>query len=719
MRRLSKTVLIALFIVLYALSPSQAQDYQWPLKIKPKLSSQFGDYRSGHWHAGVDITTRGKPGYKVYAVDDGYVYRIRTSFWGYGKALYLKLNDGRYAVYGHLTRFDHDIEDYVRDIQTKNRKYYQDVFFKPHQFPVKKGDYIALSGQSGAGAPHLHFEIRDRNNLVLNPLKGFYNYYDNSPPKLDYFVIKRFKSFGLANYHDFEFLPFSERKDGFVVDDTISIYGQDVFSLAAYDPYLGYNYGIYGIEMFIDNVRVFAHRADQLDYGTGNQIDYVRDFSLKSLCDDYFGVQNDNDKHIFYRLYIQQNDDQLFYGEYSYPAGIIFADSLDHSVHKLEVVLYDINHNERRITAYLKKAQLPGPEIESISIYNDSLEIKTSELDENHYIEIQSRKNVVSSYKTIPANFDIFSGLAKAPIRRGHNQYRLRLVDNEGFFSEWYELDISSNTEKVNAYADYLELVVSDGAPIAANETPLDNYFTLPLPGGFMKSLVPLPVENGYFALDLNSEEGINSYYKFNSGGYAFSPDSTIRIRINDSHLYDPVVFQITNPSFTNDMYVFEILPEDLLLKSGALIEVDFTSTGFNPEKSSLYYYWKPKQKWVYIGNGKQGVIEGETMGGGKFAIMPDIYAPYISNINPHGSTSDRTPYISCRVEDKLSGIRKETQLEMIIDGYWVPAYYDIDTKEFGYQVQNPLKRTTHTVKVTAIDNQGNTSVKTSRFTIR
>jgi hypothetical protein len=244
--RISLRVLFASFLTAF---PIMAQDYQWPLKIAPRLSSQFGDYRIGHWHAGIDITTRGKPGYKVYAVSDGYVFRVKTSYWGYGSALYLKLNDGRYAVYGHLTRFSTRIDDYVFRRQMKSKSYYQDIFFSPGEFPVKKGEYIALSGQSGSGAPHLHLEIRDEHNLPVNPLKGIFYLPDNKPPVLDYLVISRYKNPGLVSYHDYDFLPLSGRAPDYFIADTVAIYDKAVFSLSAYDPNTSFNYGIYGASM--------------------------------------------------------------------------------------------------------------------------------------------------------------------------------------------------------------------------------------------------------------------------------------------------------------------------------------------------------------------------------------------------------------------------------------------------------------------------------------
>ncbi|MCK4428043.1 MAG: M23 family metallopeptidase, partial [candidate division Zixibacteria bacterium] len=82
---------------------AEESSYLWPIEKSHKLSSLFADHRSFRFHSGIDIRTDGKIGYKVLACEDGYVYRLFTSYWGYGKAVYLKLDDGRYAVYGHLS----------------------------------------------------------------------------------------------------------------------------------------------------------------------------------------------------------------------------------------------------------------------------------------------------------------------------------------------------------------------------------------------------------------------------------------------------------------------------------------------------------------------------------------------------------------------------------------------------------------------------------------
>ena len=78
------------FIFLSAFTISSSQNiYDFPLDIPVKLSGSFAELRSNHFHAGIDIKTKGKEGYKIYAIDSGYVSRIQVSAGGYGKAIYI------------------------------------------------------------------------------------------------------------------------------------------------------------------------------------------------------------------------------------------------------------------------------------------------------------------------------------------------------------------------------------------------------------------------------------------------------------------------------------------------------------------------------------------------------------------------------------------------------------------------------------------------------
>lgn len=158
---------IAILVCFLVVNSGQAQKYipnEWvfPLKIKPAVSGSFAELRSNHFHSGLDLTTHGKTGYRVYSSDKGYISRIKVSPYGYGKALYVNHPGGYTTVYGHLERYSDRIDSLVLDQQYAEESFAVELFFKPGEVPVEKGEVIAYSGNSGgSGGPHLHYEVRE------------------------------------------------------------------------------------------------------------------------------------------------------------------------------------------------------------------------------------------------------------------------------------------------------------------------------------------------------------------------------------------------------------------------------------------------------------------------------------------------------------------------------------------------------------------------------
>ena len=140
-----------------------------PLDPPLRLTGTFGEYRGGHFHAGLDFSTGEEVGKPVYASLAGYVTRVRTSGVGYGRSLYIQADDGRLLVYGHLSAFDEPLASYVAGVQDSNGVYEQDLWLDAKRYHVTPGQRIGWSGRSGTGPPHLHFEIR-RGDVAYNPL---------------------------------------------------------------------------------------------------------------------------------------------------------------------------------------------------------------------------------------------------------------------------------------------------------------------------------------------------------------------------------------------------------------------------------------------------------------------------------------------------------------------------------------------------------------------
>lgn len=121
-----------------------------PLRRRYRVSARYGirgAWAAGH-HTGIDLAVpNGTP---VYAVGGGRVVLARWS-GAYGMAVTVRMSDGHYAVYAHLSRIS---------VRRGAR--------------IRTGARIGSSGATGrATGPHLHLEIRVRRGYGsdVNPVK--------------------------------------------------------------------------------------------------------------------------------------------------------------------------------------------------------------------------------------------------------------------------------------------------------------------------------------------------------------------------------------------------------------------------------------------------------------------------------------------------------------------------------------------------------------------
>ncbi|MCL4856705.1 MAG: peptidoglycan DD-metalloendopeptidase family protein, partial [Flavobacteriales bacterium] len=103
---------------------------------------------------------------------------------GYGKIIYIDHPNGYTSTYAHLQQFKGKIAEEVKRYQYEKESFELDYFPPDTLLRVKKGDIIALSGNSGSsGGPHLHFEIRETaTEFAINPMLFGFDIKDNIAP---------------------------------------------------------------------------------------------------------------------------------------------------------------------------------------------------------------------------------------------------------------------------------------------------------------------------------------------------------------------------------------------------------------------------------------------------------------------------------------------------------------------------------------------------------
>lgn len=269
----------------YSQQKKYPQDYfDAPLKIPIVLSGTFGELRNNHFHSGVDIKTQGKEGIPVYAPADGYVSRIKVAQYGFGKALYINHPNGYKTVYAHLKKYAPKIQEYVNGIQYRKESYHTgNIFPKPDEFPVKKGEIIAYCGNSGSSmGPHLHYEIRDTaTDHIINPMLFGLLPTDTKRPTLKKLMAFPLDDFSRINQSAREtIIPFKNIGDGKHLADRITANGYIGFGISAFDRLDGASNknGLYSLEMKVDGKRVYYHDVETFSFPESKYINLLIDY---------------------------------------------------------------------------------------------------------------------------------------------------------------------------------------------------------------------------------------------------------------------------------------------------------------------------------------------------------------------------------------------------------------------------------------------------------
>ena len=112
-----KTLSYSIYFIF--LSIIVCQDYIWPTNASNTITAFFAEERPQRYHAGIDIRTYGKNGFEIYAIENGYIEKVKINYKGYGNTIYLKLKDENTAVYAHLEKFYPELEQIVTILKIK------------------------------------------------------------------------------------------------------------------------------------------------------------------------------------------------------------------------------------------------------------------------------------------------------------------------------------------------------------------------------------------------------------------------------------------------------------------------------------------------------------------------------------------------------------------------------------------------------------------------
>lgn len=313
-----------------------------PLDLPVALSGKFAELRTDHFHSGIDYRTQGTIGHKIYAAEKGYVSRISVSPTGYGKALYIDHPNGYTTVYGHLEDFSDDIAAYVRQEQYRTEKFQVNLFPDSTLFPVKRGEVVAFSGNTGSsGGPHLHFEVRETvTEMPLNPMSFGFGIKDNIAPTIHKLAVYPIGEGSTVN-GSAEKLILDLEKSGkgyrIAGNKKIKITGKAAFGINAFDQSNGSTNrcGIYNIRFWVDSAEIFSQTMDKFSFDDTRYINSLIDYA-------WFREK----KVRFNRLYIEPNNQLNVYDLHINRGIISLPDSAEY---KALIMTRDFHGNIARL----------------------------------------------------------------------------------------------------------------------------------------------------------------------------------------------------------------------------------------------------------------------------------------------------------------------------------------------------------------------------------
>lgn len=633
--------------------PSFAQEvpgqYVWPIEGYVNLSAGFCDFRTRHYHGGIDLSTGGQEGLPIRAADSGWVSRVSVGFWGYGKAIYIQMTDGRIAVYGHLSELSDKIQKYVEDEQYRSHRYQQNLFPERRQIPIARGEVIGKSGQTGAGPPHLHFEIRTGDNKPLNPL-SFFDKPDAIKPNIHSVTITPWQPQTL------ETSP--STVDGSLLYKTFPVTGGKLASTPKVTGAVG----------------------------------------ISVLADDHIDARRWTKSAFRHRLIA--NGDVI--GEVRY-------DSINY--------------------------------------------------DDTRQIEIERR-------------YDPDGGLSPRSVNlfrwEGNSLWHYHGFKGNGVLSRDRGLKTGKNSVRIevedwagNRSAIEFELMLDDIPASVPAGSSVDGIELIPAWGG---GVVTLPRTSGKppeIALDAKSERRIVHWIKgargwqawipaamdadqlWNrtsgaamplnwkpirslDGGLVSSPDGHATVTISPGDIYVSGFYSLVEGSpgegsrALTRLYTFA--PRNIPMARDVSLTIDLPTTAIPVEKLAIYRGLGTR--WTFEGKERASDLKAlmaTIRSAGSFAILADQKSPVIANVTPGKGAviSQRRPTIRFEVSDNLSGIGSDEDLQMTIDGQWVPVEYDPDLRAAKARPRWDLDPGVHTVEIVARDRCGNEARFERRITVR
>jgi len=720
---------------------------EWIVKGDIDLSSTFCDFRPLHFHGGIDIRTNQRVGRELFSPVDGYVYRIKYAYLGYGKGIYLKDKNENIYVIGHMSRLSDKLEEVVHKIQYSAKRYGLDRIFKPGEITLKKGELFGYSGQSGYGPPHIHFEKRTPANEPVNPLTNGFSVADNIKPEFEavgFVYVDSSSLFDNGKRRKYNKPSYDPSTGRYYLDEVVCIRGAFGVMIDINDRIRpgGPKLNIKRAKLYIDDFLYYEVDYEKYNYNQTIMVDLSYDY--------YEATKNKSYWHVLYNP-----PGKNFNGAKAKleKGGIFEGQSVEsYGLHSGRIEIFDAAGYKRELDFEFYYA--PAGKMYEIVPVSTSMFYLRGQSD-NRYVDIEDITILNSR------DYKKWNRLHDNMIKNIGESYEVDLtgIDNRIKFlrirvngrSGWREIDQYYILDHYKSY-DYSFDYKFVGGGILFNISALNKYAPNPYvkiiyDDGYEKTIEAEAYSHNKFSafyrntkiksqivrfeiIDSRSNkqvEGLNVTavaVGTNLDASILSYGDKFAVAYKSGSFYSPAIIEI-KPGKGIFPYPRNIIGKAYSIEPKTMPLADDLSLSFNidstVDKSKIgVYRLNSKNEWKWLNSEiKTDHITARSSLTGIFAVLKDNGAPKIQKVYPPNGKTVFSPWpqIRCVLTDGLAQIKDDTQVEVFLNGKWLIPEYDPETFVLKTYPDKSLKKGRYELTIRATDRVGNRrEVKTHFF---